>query len=41
MADFEQALNSLLANPDAMGQIMALAGSLGGNDTPKSEAKRS
>ena len=29
MADFEEALNSLLADPDAMGQIMSLAGKLG------------
>ena len=28
MADFEEALNSLLADPDAMGQIMSLALSL-------------
>lgn len=35
MADFEEALNSLLSDPDAMGQIMALAGKLGmGGDTP-------
>ncbi|MCI5499342.1 MAG: hypothetical protein MR419_07445 [Clostridiales bacterium] len=32
MADFEEALNSLLADPDAMGQIMALAGKLGLGD---------
>lgn len=31
MADFEEALNSLLSNPDAMGQILSLAGSLGGS----------
>lgn len=30
MAEFEQALQSLLSDPDAMGQIMALANSLGG-----------
>ena len=30
MADFEEALNSLLSNPEAMGQILSLAGSLGG-----------
>ncbi len=30
MADFEQALNSLLSNPDAMGQILSLAQNLGG-----------
>lgn len=34
MADFEEALNSLLADPDAMGQIMALAGKLGGDPAP-------
>lgn len=34
MADFEEALNSLLADPDAMGQIMALAGKLGGEASP-------
>ena len=34
MADFEEALNSLLADPDAMGQIMALAGKLGGDLAP-------
>lgn len=39
MADFEQTLNSLLANPDAMGQIMALAGKLGADaDEASSEA---
>ena len=30
MAEFEEALNNILADPDAMGQIMALAGKLGG-----------
>ena len=40
MAEFEEALNNILADPDAMGQIMALAGKLGGGqpgpspDTP-------
>ncbi len=34
MADFEEALNSLLSDPDAMGQIMALAGKLGGEPAP-------
>lgn len=29
MADFEEALNSILADPNAMGQIMDLAGKLG------------
>ena len=37
MADFEEALNSLLADPDAMGQIMSLAGKLG-MGTPESAA---
>lgn len=32
MADFEQALNALLSNPEAMGQIMNLAGMLEGKD---------
>lgn len=37
MADFEEALNSLLADPDAMGQIMSLAGKLGmGSESPPS-----
>ena len=37
MADFEEALNSLLADPDAMGQIMSLAGKLGmGTESPPS-----
>lgn len=34
MADFEDALNSILSDPDAMGQIMALAGKLGGPSSP-------
>ena len=29
MADLEDTLNSILADPEAMGQIMALAGKLG------------
>ena len=38
MADFEEALNSLLADPDAMGQIMSLAGKLGmGTESPPSD----
>ena len=36
MADFEEALNSLLSDPDAMGQIMALAGQLGGGQPDSS-----
>ncbi len=31
MAEFEEKLNSILSNPDAMSQIMQLAQSLGGN----------
>lgn len=38
MADFEQTLNSLLSDPDAMGQIMALAGKLGGAPSAPQEA---
>lgn len=34
MADFEEALNNILADPDAMGQIMALANKLGGEPAP-------
>lgn len=30
MAEFEEALQSLLSDPDAMGQILALANTLGG-----------
>lgn len=39
MADFEQTLNNLLSNPEAMGQIMNLAGMLEGKGTspPDSE----
>lgn len=37
MADFEDQLNSLLSNPDAMAQIMQLAQSLGGNTPPQTE----
>lgn len=36
MADFDEKLNSLLSNPDAMSQIMQLAQSLSGGDTPPS-----
>ena len=32
MADFDDKLNSLLSNPEAMAQIMQLAQSLGGGD---------
>lgn len=35
MADFEEKLNSILGNQEAMGQIMALARSLSGGDQPE------
>ena len=39
MAEFEDQLNSLLSNPDAMAQIMQLAQSLGGEkSSPQQEA---
>lgn len=38
MAEFEEALNNILADPDAMGQIMALAGKLGGGQPDPSPA---
>lgn len=41
MADFEEALNSLLSNPDAMGQILSLAGSLGGQTQEASAREES
>ena len=31
MAEFDEKLNSILSNPDAMSQIMQLAQSLGGD----------
>ena len=34
MAEFDEKLNSLLSNPDAMAQIMQLAQSLGGSSPP-------
>ena len=34
MADFEDTLNAILSDPDTMGQIMALAGKLGGGEPP-------
>lgn len=34
MSDFDEKLNSLLSNPEAMGQIMQLAQSLGGSFDP-------
>ena len=40
MADFEEALSSLLADPDAMGQIMSLAGKLGDGTESPSQGKR-
>ena len=33
MADFDETLNHILGNPDAMAQIMQLAQSLSGNET--------
>lgn len=40
MAEFDDKLNSLLSNPDAMAQIMQLAQSLGGETpSPTSEVK--
>ena len=38
MADFNDQLNSILSNPDAMAQIMQLAQSLGGGQTGGGEA---
>lgn len=37
MADFEEQLNSILGNQEAMTQIMALARSLSGEQTPAAE----
>lgn len=34
MAEFDEKLNSILSNPDAMSQIMQLAQSLGGEQPP-------
>ena len=34
MAEFEDTLNAILSDPDTMGQIMALAGKLGGEPPP-------
>ena len=34
MAEFDDKLNSILSNPDAMAQIMQLAQSIGGGDGP-------
>ena len=42
MAEFDEKLNSLLSNPDAMAQIMQLAQSLGsGESTPPPQAEPS
>ena len=39
MAEFDDKLNALLSNPDAMSQIMQLANSLSGDsDTPSAPA---
>lgn len=39
MADLEDTLNNILSDPDAMGQIMALAGKLGLDGTGPSPAE--
>lgn len=39
MAEFDDKLNSILSNPDAMSQIMQLAQSLGGNGQPSAGAQ--
>ena len=36
MAEFDDKLNSILSNPDAMAQIMQLAQSIGGNTDQQS-----
>lgn len=38
MAEFDEKLNSILSNPDAMSQIMQLAQSLGGEGPQQSES---
>ena len=40
MAEFDEKLNSLLSNPDAMAQIMQLAQSLGGGEAPQAPLPR-
>lgn len=37
MAEFDDKLNSILSNPDAMAQIMQLAQSIGGGDGPPAQ----
>ncbi len=37
MAEFDEKLNTLLSNPDAMAQIMQLAQSLGGDAAPQAQ----
>ncbi|MCI8397998.1 MAG: hypothetical protein HFF90_01155 [Oscillibacter sp.] len=37
MAEFDEKLNSILSNPDAMAQIMNLAQSLGGGQTEQAQ----
>ena len=39
MGDFEDKLNSILSSPETMGQIMALANSLGGGDPKGSDSQ--
>ena len=40
MAEFDEKLNSILSNPDAMAQIMNLAQSLGGGQTGQAQAQQ-
>lgn len=41
MAEFDEKLNSILSNPDAMSQIMQLAQSLGGGGQPSAPSQPS
>ena len=41
MAEFEEKLNSILGNEKAMGQIMALARSLSGENGPQGDGTQS
>ncbi len=41
MAEFDDKLNSILSNPDAMSQIMRLAQSLGGGDSAAPRSQQS
>lgn len=40
MSDFEEKLNAILSNPDAMAQVMNLAQSLGGTQGQQAERKQ-